>query len=101
MACGNCRHNTFPAKTPAPLLQIRHGYRTRWNDLAITVESDSDGWSLRIQDAGQKDLYTARRMGSQAAQVAGAEYAIFRTLGPASPLTADRLAKELTWQAYW
>lgn len=100
MACGSCRHNTFPAKTPAPLLQIRRGYRTRWNDLAITVESDSNGWSLRIQDAAQKDLYTAQRMGSQAAQVAAAEYAIFRTLGPASPLTADRLAQELIWQTY-
>jgi len=101
MACGNCRQNTFPPKTAAPLFQIRCGYRARWNDLAFTVETDSDGWALRIQDSAQKDLYTAHRIGPQAAQVAAAEYAIFRTLGPASPLTADRLAKELTWQAYW
>jgi len=100
-ACGNCRHNTFPLKTSTPLLQIRHGYRTRWNNLAITVETDSDGWALRIQDSAQKELYTAHRIGPQAAQVAAAEYARFRTLGPASPMTADRLAKELNWQAYW
>lgn len=101
MACGNCRHNTFPPKTPAPLFQIRSGYRARWNDLAFTVETDSNGWALHIQDAAQNNLYTAHRMGPQAAQTAAAEYAIFRTLGPASPLTADRLVKELSWQAYW
>ncbi|MEI9971912.1 MAG: hypothetical protein WDO73_07540 [Ignavibacteriota bacterium] len=100
MACGNCRHNTFPAKTPAPLFQIRRGYRVRWNDLAISVETDSNGWSLRIQDAAKHDLYLAHRMGRQAAQVAAAEYAIFRTLGPASLVTADHLVKELNWQAY-
>jgi len=32
--------------------------------------------------------------------VAAAEYAIFRVLGPASALNADRLARELNWQAY-
>jgi hypothetical protein len=100
-ACGNCRHNTFPPKAPAPLFQIRRGYRARWNDLAFTVETDSAGWTLRIQDSAQKELYTAHRVGPQAAQVAAAEYAIIRTLGPASAMTADRLAKELNWQAYW
>src|ERR1700730_8317132 len=101
MACGYCPHNTFIPKTPAVLCQIHRRYRARWNDLAFTVETDSSsGWTLRIQDRTQKDLYIAQRMGSHAAQAADAEYAIFRTLGPASPLTADRLAKELTWQAY-
>lgn len=91
----------FSPKFSTPLLQIRRGYRARWNDLAITVETDSDGWALRIQDSAQKDLYSAHRVGPQAAQVAAAEYAIFRTLGPASPMTPDRLAQELNWQAYW
>jgi len=100
-SCGNCRHNTFPPKAPAPLFQIRRGYRARWNDLAFAVENDSDGWALHIEDSAKREIYTAHRMGPQAAQVAAAEYAIFRTLGPGSTLTADRLAKELTWQAYW
>jgi hypothetical protein len=99
-ACGNCRHSA-PPKTPAALFQIRRGYRARWNELALTVETDSDGWALHIQDSARKDLYTAHRMGPQSAQVAAAEYAIFRTLGPESAVTADRLAKELNWQAYW
>jgi hypothetical protein len=101
MACGNCRHTTFQPQTPAPLLQIRSGYRARWNDLAFTVESDSSGWALRIRDAANRELYAAHRVGPQAAKVAAAEYAIFRVLGPASGTNADRLASELNWQAYW
>jgi hypothetical protein len=65
------------------------------------VENDSSGWALRVLDSSRRELYTAHRMGPQAAQVAAAEYAIFRVLGPASGLKADRLAAELTWQAYW
>lgn len=100
--CGNCRHNILPAKEPAQLFQIRRGYRARWNDLAFTVETDSSGWALRIQDSTQREtLYTAHRVGPQAAQLAAAEYAIFRVLGPASALNADRLVKELNWQPYW
>jgi hypothetical protein len=100
-SCGNCRHGAVPPRMPAPLFQIRRGYQARWNDLAMTVESDSRGWALRILDAAKTELYTAHRIGPQAAQVAAAEYAIFRVLGPASAMNADRLARELNWQAYW
>ena len=99
--CGNCRHGARPRQAPAPLFQIRQGYQARWNGLAFTVESDSSGWALRILDSSRRELYTAHRIGPQAAQVAAAEYAIFRVLGPASAMNADRLAKELNWQAYW
>jgi len=98
--CGNCRHNTFPPKEPATLFQIRRGYRARWNDLALTVETDTSGWALQIVDSARREIYTAHRVGPQAAQIAAAEYAIFRVLGPASAMNPDRLAKELNWQAY-
>ena len=99
--CANCRHNAVPTLGPAQLFQIRRGYQAHWNDLAFTVETDSSGWALHIQDSVKREtLYSAHRMGSQAAQVAAAEYAICRVLGPASALNADRLAKELNWQAY-
>jgi hypothetical protein len=82
-ACGNCRHSTFPAKEPAQLFQIHRGYRARWNNLAFTVETDSSGWALRIQDSTQSEmLYTAHRAGPQAAQLAAAEYAIAASWDP-------------------
>jgi len=56
---------------------------------------------LRVLDSAKRELYAAHRVGPQAAQVAAAEYAIFRVLGPASALNAGRLAAELDWQAYW
>jgi hypothetical protein len=98
--CGNCRHSAIPANPHAPLFQIRRGYQARWNGLAFQVETDSSGWALHIRDSANRDLYTAHRVGPQAAQIAAAEYAIFRVLGPASAMNADRLAKELNWQVY-
>jgi hypothetical protein len=86
---------------PASLFQIRRGYRTRWNNLAFTVETDSGDWTSCVQDPGRREtLYTARRAGAHAAQVAAAEFAIFQVLGPSSPVYAERLVKELDWQEY-
>jgi len=102
MGCGSCRHNAARPQAPAPLFQIRRGYRARWSDLAFSVESDSGNWTLRVQDPTRREtLYTAHRGGACAAQVAAAEFAIFRVLGPESRVSPDRLAKELTWQEYW
>jgi len=105
MGCVSCRHNTLPQRekvAPAPLFQIRKGYRARWNDLAFSVESDSDQWTLRVEDSGHtRTLYLAHRGGASAAQVAAAEFAIFRALGPASSISPARLARELKWQEYW
>lgn len=99
--CGSCRRDAVPSRGPVTLFQIRRGYRARWNDLAFTVESDSGDWMLSIQDSVRETLYTAHRAGPRAAQVAAAEFAIFRVLGPASAMSADRLASELKWQEYW
>ena len=101
-SCGSCRQNAMPSGTVGPLLQIRHGYRAGWNQLAFAVETDSDQWTLRVQDAvGSETLYTAHRSGARPAQVAAAEFAIFRELGFDSRVSPDRLAGELKWQEYW
>jgi hypothetical protein len=101
-SCGSCRQSAIPSRTAAPLLQIRHGYRAQWNRLAFAVETDSDQWTLRVRDVvGSETLYTALRSGARAAQVAAAEFAIFRELGFDSRVSPDRLAGELKWQEYW
>jgi hypothetical protein len=100
--CGSCRHHAIPSTTGPQLFQIRHGYRTRWNDLAFSVEDNSGDWTLRVQDsAANRTLYTAHRGGVRAAQLAAIEFAIFCVLGAASRLSPDRLAQELTWQENW
>lgn len=100
-ACGNCHHSSVSQRTPASLFEIRRGYQARWNDLAFRIENEPGGWALHVLDSAKRELYAAHRAGPQAAQVAAAEYAIFRVLGPASAVNADRLAAELNWQAYW
>jgi hypothetical protein len=57
---------------------------------------------LRVQDsAAREPLYTAHRCGARAAQLAAAEFAIFRVLGPGSSVSPVRLAGELNWQEHW
>jgi hypothetical protein len=99
MGCGNCQHRTAPAPTPAPLFQIRQGYRAQWNNLALSVESDAQGWALHVQDAA-RTLYSAHRLGPQAAKTAAVEFAISVILGFASSVQAASVARELNWQAY-
>lgn len=102
-ACAGCRHSAVPQRTAdsASLLQIRQGYRARWNDLVCVVEADSGQWTLRVMDAAAHTLYHARRAGRNAAQAAAAEFAIFRALGPSTRLSPERLAHEWKWQQYW
>jgi len=101
-ACGGCQTRTAPSKSPVPLFQIRRGYRAQWNDLAFSVETESGDWTLRVQNTAKREtLYTAHRGQARAAQIAAAEYAIFRALGPASTMTPERLATQLSWQEYW
>ena len=100
--CASCRHNAVPSSEPASLVRIREGYRTRWNNLVFTAETDSFQWTLRVQDSLETEtFYLAHRGGLRAAQIAAAEYAIFRVLGTESRISPDRLAQELTWQPYW
>jgi len=100
--CGSCRHNAVPAREPALLFQIRRGYRARWSHLAFSVETESGDWTLRVQDSARKEtLYTALRGGARAAQLAAAEFAIFRVLGAESRVSPEGLVRELKWQEYW
>jgi hypothetical protein len=83
------------------LIQIRHGFRARCHDLTLSVESDDQQWTLRIRDAAdQRLLYTAGRANRGAAQVAAAEYALFRA-DVASQSSPERIAQSLQWQEYW
>jgi hypothetical protein len=89
------------AEPSVALHQIRQRFRANWRDLVCTVEDDSSQWTLRVQDAGDHILYTAYRGGRRAAQVAAAEFAAFRVLGPASGVSPERLAMEFAWQQSW
>ncbi len=101
MGCRSCRHNIARPQAPAPLFQIRRGYRARWSNLAFAIETDSGDWILRVQDfTKQQTLYTAHRGGAHASQVAAAEFAIFLVLGAQSRISPEHLAQELTWQSY-
>ncbi|HKE24516.1 MAG TPA: hypothetical protein VKB88_19270 [Bryobacteraceae bacterium] len=39
--CANCGAQASSSPEPAALFHIREGYRTRWNNLTFSVESDS------------------------------------------------------------
>jgi hypothetical protein len=92
--CESCQPKV--TASPAPLFQIKHGYRARWNAIDFSVEAESDQWTLRVENSiSRETLYTAYRGGSRAAQSAAAEFASFR-------LTSDSHTRpELKWQAYW
>jgi uncharacterized Ntn-hydrolase superfamily protein len=102
MACGSCQHHAGHSPVSRPLLQISSGYRAQWNNLALSVESDSSQWTLHVLDnLGSEALYTGHRCSASAAQRAAAEFAIVRVLGHDSRLSADSLVKALAWTAYW
>ena len=101
-SCGSCHRNPVPTPPPAALVQIHRGYRAQWNNLALSVETDSSQWTLRVQDGARNEmLYTAFRSGIRAAQLAAAEFAILRVQGFDSRMVPDRLASELDWKEYW
>lgn len=102
MACGSCHHHAVHSPVSKPLLQISGGFRAQWNSLALSIESDSSQWTLRVQPAiGSEALYTGHRCSASAAQRAAAEFAIVRVLGHDSRLSADSLVKALAWTEYW
>jgi len=99
--CGSCQQKTVRSHTPTPLFQIKRGYRARWNAIDFSVESESDQWTVRVENSVSKEtLYLAHRGGARAAQSAALDFASFRLLrdGHTSPA---QLAKELKWQPYW
>lgn len=82
-----------------PLVQIRSVFRAEWESLTFSVESGSDEWTLRVEEATTRRLlYTARRGAAAAAKVAAAEYGISLVLGFASSITPQTLARDLSWQ---
>ena len=84
------------------LVQIRTVYQSEWRDLAFSVESGCDEWTIRVEDsATRRLLYTARRGCVSAAQVAAAEYGISHILGFSAPLTPARLAADLPWRKHY
>lgn len=86
----------------SPLIQIRRGYRTRWQDLDLSVEVDSDQWTVRVQDvSGSQTMHTAHRSSAAAARIAAAEFALFRVSGATAWARPETLAKSLEWHEYW
>jgi len=101
-ACGTCQRTVAPFGVPSRLFEIRRGYQAEWNGLKFLVESDSNDWTLCVQDfENHRTLYTARRAQARAAKLMAAEFAVFRVFGGDSPVSPDRLANDLQWQEYW
>ena len=101
-SCGSCSSPVRPSAGAGTLVQIRTGYRARWNDLTLSVEAGASQCAITVQGPRKAEtLYTAYRSGMHAARVAAAEFAIFRQLGFESRLTPDRLEQELSWEPYW
>jgi hypothetical protein len=97
--CGGCQQNLVAP--PAPLFQIKRGYRARWNTIDFSVEAESEQWTLRVENSVSREtLYTAHRGGSRAAQSAAVEFASFGLVCEGQT-SSEQWAKELKWQAYW
>lgn len=91
-----------PRAAASVLIQIKRGYRARWQDLALSVEIDSDQWTVRVEDATRHEtMHTAHRGSAHAARIAAAEFALFRTAASGMEETPERLARNLAWQEYW
>jgi hypothetical protein len=99
MACPHAAAVRVP-QSLAPLVQIRQGYRTEWQDLSLAVESGASQWTVRVAESG-KNLYEGFRSNAVAARIAALEFALFRTSHAVSQKTAEHLAQELNWRKYW
>ena len=92
-----------PPRAAAPsLIQIRRGYRARWQDLDLSVEVESDQCTVRVQDVTRsRTMHTAHRSSAAAARIAAAEFAVFCASGTAGWERPETLAKALEWHEYW
>jgi len=89
------------AAAPA-LVQIKRGYRTRWQNLDLSVEVDTDQWTVRVQDSTRSHtMHTAHRSSATAARLAAAEFALFGVPGSTNWERPEDLAKTLEWHEYW
>ncbi|HUI80290.1 MAG TPA: hypothetical protein VLY24_20335 [Bryobacteraceae bacterium] len=92
----------LPRAAAPALIQIKRGYRARWQDLDLSIEMDSEQWTARVQNTARTEtMHTAHRGTATAARLAAAEFAIFRLSSPAAGQTPERLAKSLEWHEYW
>lgn len=97
--CRNCARSATPVQPPAPLFQIEQRYRTCWNGLTLSVQTELSQWMLSVRDeARQKTIYTAYRGSASAAKRGAAEFAILQSLGFDSRLNPNSLAQSLEWQ---
>jgi hypothetical protein len=99
MACHYAAATRAP-QPPAPLVQIRQGYRAEWQDFSLAVESGAGQWTVRVEESG-RNLYEGLRSNAGAARIAALEFALFRAPNAAYRKTAERLAEELAWRQYW
>jgi hypothetical protein len=91
-----------PSAAAPTLVQIRRGYRARWQDLYLSVEVDSDQWTARVQDATRsRTIHTAHRSSAASARVAAVEFALFSASGTTGWDRPETLAKTLEWHEYW
>jgi hypothetical protein len=90
------------ASAPAPLIEIRRRYSATCYDLKMTVENDSDGWSVEVRDRerGTK-LHSARRCSLAAAKLAATEFAVVRMTGGKGAATVEVMASHLPWSESW
>ena len=94
--CGNCTRAATPVQ---PLFQIEQRYRTRWNGLTLSIQSELSQWMLSVRDEGRNQtVYTAYRGSATAAKAGAAEFAILQSLGFDSRLNPNSLAQSLPWQ---
>lgn len=91
------------SRAAAPtLVQIRRGYRARWQDLDLSVEVDIDQWTVRVQDVTRsRTMHTAHRSSADAARIAAVEFALFRVSGEIGWERPETLAKTFEWHEYW
>jgi hypothetical protein len=87
---------------PPPLTQIRKSYSAPCNDLSLSIESESAGWTVRIQRlSDRKILYHGQRGTIAAAKAAGIEFAMFHAGGATLQAGPDKLASALVWKELW
>jgi hypothetical protein len=87
---------------PPALTTIRRRYSANCYDLQMTVENDSDGWSIQVCDrSGRTTLHSARRCNLAAAKLAATEFAVVRMTGNMGAGTVELMAQHLAWNESW
>jgi len=100
--CAGFQRAATPLPPAALLFQIQRRYRAEWSGLSLSVQMDSNQWTLCVRDEVRNQaLYTAYRGSEKAAHFAAAEFAIVQKLGFESRMNPHHLASNLKWQESW